>query len=145
MISVSVSPSSISGTMAGHASLYTSIPGLIDLSSLPYTSLPIVALVAMTPLLSIQIVGLIFKIKSNRKSRLASSYFADMLSHEGEIIDVSFLKDKSSARKMVRMSIDERIIDLRQQIETLKNELNAKKSQLARYEKRKNMLKKKED
>ena len=93
----------------------------------------VVALVAMTPLLAVQIVGLIYKIKQNRDSRLASGYFADMLTHEGEIIDLTVLSDPNKAKTLYKENLDERIKSLKGEIEDLKKEIALKRSKLQMY------------
>ncbi len=102
----------------------------------------VVALVAMTPLLAIQIVGLVYKIKSNRDSRMASGYFADMLSQEGNIIDLAVLADPQKAKTIYKESLDEKIKSLKDEIETLKRETLLKKAELQRCIKRRSIMNK---
>lgn len=101
----------------------------------------VVALVAMTPLLAIQIIGIIYEIKTSRKKRVASAYFADMLTHEGEIIDLEILADPNKAKHLFKESIDERIRTLQTEIDVLKQELNNKRAELVRCIKRRSNLK----
>lgn len=93
----------------------------------------VVALVAMTPLLALQIAGLIYKIKQNRDNRLASGYFADMLTHEGEIIDLSILSDPNKAKTIYKESLDVKIKNLKEEIDGLKKEIALKRSKLQMY------------
>lgn len=102
----------------------------------------VVALVAMTPLLAIQIIGVIYNIKMSRQKRVASTYFADMLTHEGEIIDLDILSDPAKAKSLFKEGIDERIKTLQTEIDVLKQELNNKRAELVRCMKRRNNLNK---
>ncbi len=102
----------------------------------------VVALVAMTPLLAIQIVGLVYKIKSNRDSRMASGYFADMLKQEGNIIDLEVLADPQKAKTLYKETLDEKIKSLKDEIETLKRETLLKKAELQRCIKRRSIMNK---
>ena len=101
----------------------------------------VVALVAMTPLLAVQIVGLIYKIKQNRDSRLASGYFADMLTHEGEIIDLAVLSDPNKAKTLYKENLDEKIKSLKGEIEDLKKEIALKRSKLQMYMRKRSNIK----
>ncbi|MBR2385154.1 MAG: DUF1538 domain-containing protein [Clostridia bacterium] len=104
----------------------------------------VVALVAMTPLLAIQIIGVIYNVKTSRQKRVASGYFADILAHEGEIIDLEILADPSKAKTLYKEGIEERIKNLQTEIDILKQELNNKRAELVRYMKRRNLLNKEE-
>lgn len=100
----------------------------------------VVALVAMTPLLAVQIAGLIYKLKTNKKHRLASGYFADLLAHEGEIIDLSVFSNNKTAKSYLKESVDDKIKNLKIEINELKTQLNIKREALSLYIKRKNRL-----
>lgn len=102
----------------------------------------VVALVAMTPLLAIQIIGLIYNIKTAKQKRVASGYFADILTHEGEIIDLDIFADPSKAKTLFKEGVDEKIKTLKQEIDLLKQELNNKRAELTRYMKRRSNLNK---
>ena len=104
----------------------------------------VVALVAMTPLLAIQIIGVIYKIKTSRQKRVASGYFADMLTHEGEIINLDIFADPSKAKTLIKEGVDEKIKNLKEEIDLLKQELNNKRAELTRYMKRRSSLNKEE-
>lgn len=104
----------------------------------------VVALVAMTPLLAIQIIGLVYKIKTSRQKRVASGYFADMLTHEGEIINLDIFADPSKAKTLIKEGVDEKIKNLKEEIDILKQELNNKRAELTRYIKRRSSLNKEE-
>ena len=105
----------------------------------------VVAIVAMTPLLAIQIIGLIFKLKQGQTRRLASDYFADMLAEEGEIIDIDVISDKNSPQHIMKKNVDERIAELRTEIEDLRKQLSDRKAELSRYVKRRNNFKKEDN
>ena len=104
----------------------------------------VVALVAMMPLLAIQIIGLIFKVKTTMRARLVSGYFSDMLAHEGDIIDLSSFVDRKSARSAFKDGLDERIKNLRSEIDSLKEEIAKKRAELTRYIKRRSNFNKDE-
>lgn len=104
----------------------------------------VVALVAMTPLLAVQIIGLIYKIKMSSKRRLASGYFADMLAHEGEIIDLNALKTGKNVKTYIKVGLEEKIKTLKTEINGLKHELALKRAKLSRYMKKMSNLKKEE-
>ncbi len=104
----------------------------------------VVALVAMTPLLAVQIIGLIYKIKMNSERRLASGYFADMLAHEGEIIDLNALKTDKNVKSYIKVGLEEKIKTLKTEIDDLKHELALKRARLSRYMKKMSNFKKEE-
>ncbi len=104
----------------------------------------VVALVAMTPLLAVQIIGLVYKIKMNSERRLASGYFADMLAHEGEIIDLSALKTGKNVKSYIKVGLEEKIKTLKTEIDGLKHELALKRAKLSRYMKKMSNFKKEE-
>ena len=87
-------------------------------------------------------ISLIFKLKTQRKRRLASGYFSDLLAHEGEIINLSMFTDSDTARQVIKGNIDDRIKDLKGEIDNLKAELNLKREELSRYMKRKSRIEK---
>jgi hypothetical protein len=105
----------------------------------------VVAIVAMTPLLAIQIIGLIFKFKQSQTRRLASDYFADMLAEEGEIIDIDVLSGKNSPQHIMKKNVDERIAELKTEIEDLRKQLSDRRAELSRYVKRRNNFKKEDN
>ena len=104
----------------------------------------VVALVAMTPLLAVQVIGVIYKVKMGSKRRLASGYFADMLAHEGEIIDLSALKTGKNVKSYIKVGLEEKIKTLRNEIDGLKHELALKRARLSRYMKKMSNFKKEE-
>ncbi len=104
----------------------------------------VVALVAMTPLLAVQIIGLVYKIKMNSERRLASGYFADMLAHEGEIIDLNALKTDKNVKSYIKVGLEEKIKTLKTEIDDLKHELALKRAKLSRYMKKMSNFKKEE-
>ena len=105
----------------------------------------VVAIVAMTPLLAIQIIGLIFKFKQSQTRRLASDYFADMLAEEGEIIDIDVISGKNSPQHIMKKNVDERIAELKTEIEDLRKQLSDRRAELSRYVKRRNNFKKEDN
>lgn len=102
----------------------------------------VVALVAMTPLLAVQIIGLVYKIKMNSERRLASGYFADMLAHEGEIIDLNAFKTGKNVKSYIKVGLEEKIKTLKTEIDGLKHELALKRAKLSRYMKKMSNFKK---
>ena len=104
----------------------------------------VVALVAMTPLLAVQIIGVIYNVKLHSKRRLASGYFADMLAHEGEIIDLDALKTGKNVKSYIKVGLAEKIRILKGEIDELKHELALKRAKLTRYMKKMSNLKKEE-
>ena len=102
----------------------------------------VVALVAMTPLLAVQVIGAIYNIKMHSKRRLASGYFADMLAHEGEIINLDALKTGKNVTKYIKVGLEEKIKTLKTEIDGLKHELALKRAKLSRYMKKMSNLKK---
>ena len=95
-------------------------------------------------LLAIQIIGLVYNIKTSRQKRVASGYFADMLAHEGEIINLEVFADPDKAKHLYRETVDERIKTLQHEVDVLKQELNSKRAELTRYLKRRSSLQKEE-
>ena len=87
----------------------------------------------------------IFKLKQGQTRRLASDYFADMLAEEGEIIEIDVISDKNSPHYIMKKNVDERIAELRTEIEDLRKLLSDRKAELSRYVKRRNNFKKEDN